>query len=335
MIFSLTSRPATKFRGLRPIDLRRDLRPIANLIGEAFAGELDAGGRASLREMYMLARLGPLLYILLPTSGELGGFFRGFVWEEEGQIVGNVTMQQIDGLGYRWMIANVAVHPDFRGRGIARALMEATLARIGELGGRWAMLQVRANNEIARSLYRHLGFEELVTEIRLRCYSLPRLPTTPLPPGWSLKPLGEDHWSSANYVLHRAVPEPARWWHPTRHKEFRQGGDPAFKRWLGQKMGWRWKLRWGVYQGADIVGILDITAHDRGFHRLDVLLLPELRESGTEPLLYHALAELKRYGGRPIEALLYDYQSPAVETLRALGFRTQVELVSMRKRVSA
>ena len=55
-------------------------------------------------------------------------------------------------------INNVAVRPQFRGRGIGTALMRHVLAEAERLGARRATLEVRASNAEARRLYERLGF---------------------------------------------------------------------------------------------------------------------------------------------------------------------------------
>jgi len=72
-------------------------------------------------------------------------------------------------VGYtcRWRVTdevhvlNVAVHPEHRGRGLGRTLLEAILAESRAAGSRAVFLEVRAGNVVARRLYRHLGFREL------------------------------------------------------------------------------------------------------------------------------------------------------------------------------
>lgn len=143
------------FSGMRPVRYRRDLAQIADLIELCFAGTLDAGGRAALREMRLTSQMGPLLWMvgrLLRAIPEANGF----VWEEAGRVVGNVTVVPA-GYGDGYVIANVAVYPDFRRRGIARELMRAALALV-ERQGKFATLQVDAENEGARRLYESLSF---------------------------------------------------------------------------------------------------------------------------------------------------------------------------------
>ena len=55
---------------------------------------------------------------------------------------------------------NVAVHPEFRRRGIAEALVNALCAVLKEQGSVSLTLEVRASNEPARALYEKLGFEQ-------------------------------------------------------------------------------------------------------------------------------------------------------------------------------
>ncbi len=82
-----------------------------------------------------------------------------FAWvaEVDGRLAGSLTMWDVAGEGE---IANVAVHPDFWRQGIGRALMQTALEKAAELGFERVMLEVRASNEPAQSLYRAFGFVE-------------------------------------------------------------------------------------------------------------------------------------------------------------------------------
>lgn len=68
-------------------------------------------------------------------------------------------------------ISNVAVHPDYRRRNIARFMMDELLKKGEEFGIDSFTLEVRAGNEAAIKLYEHFGFR---TEgIRKRFYDKP------------------------------------------------------------------------------------------------------------------------------------------------------------------
>ena len=56
---------------------------------------------------------------------------------------------------------NVAVHPDFRRKGIAEALVNALVEAMKSRGSRCLTLEVRASNEPAIMLYEKLGFSQI------------------------------------------------------------------------------------------------------------------------------------------------------------------------------
>lgn len=56
---------------------------------------------------------------------------------------------------------NIAVHPDFRRKGIAAALIAELIDQLKMRGSRVLRLEVRKSNAPAIALYRSLGFQEL------------------------------------------------------------------------------------------------------------------------------------------------------------------------------
>jgi len=68
-------------------------------------------------------------------------------------------------------INNLAVRPEWRARGLARALLQHVLAEAVRLGARRATLEVRESNAIARRLYAGVGFR--VAGVRRRYYTDP------------------------------------------------------------------------------------------------------------------------------------------------------------------
>jgi ribosomal protein S18 acetylase RimI-like enzyme len=164
--------------GIRPFDIGRDLRAVAELIAVAFSQELDGRGADALREMRMMSHFGGLLGVMNRSTGEFNDMLSGFVWVEQGRVVGNVTVQRGDKIGSRWQIANVAVAPDYRGRGISHRLMDAALEHAVSCGGRWVVLQVYAANQVARHIYDTMGFKEVDGTSDLR---ISRVPTPDAP----------------------------------------------------------------------------------------------------------------------------------------------------------
>ncbi len=73
----------------------------------------------------------------------------------EDKAVGYIGIQEIYGEG---SVTNVAVLPEFRRNGIAKALIEKALRDAEKRNCEFLMLEVRESNAAARSLYEKLGF---------------------------------------------------------------------------------------------------------------------------------------------------------------------------------
>ena len=56
---------------------------------------------------------------------------------------------------------NIAVHPEYRRRGIAEALIDALINALREKGSRALSLEVRASNDPAIALYQKMGFSQV------------------------------------------------------------------------------------------------------------------------------------------------------------------------------
>lgn len=70
-------------------------------------------------------------------------------------VVGFVGMWCIVDEGH---ITNIAIHPDWRGRGLAKKLMETLLQEARQRGLVAVTLEVRPSNTAGQRLYRSLGF---------------------------------------------------------------------------------------------------------------------------------------------------------------------------------
>lgn len=80
------------------------------------------------------------------------------VAEEGGRVAGYIGSQTVCG---ETDMMNVAVHPDFRRRGIGEALVCALIEELKKAGSHRLMLEVRASNAPAIALYEKLGFSRM------------------------------------------------------------------------------------------------------------------------------------------------------------------------------
>ena len=91
------------------------------------------------------------------------------VAEVDGRVAGYIGSQTV--LDESDMM-NVAVHPDFRRKGIAEALVNALAEALKQRESRCLTLEVRASNEPAKALYEKLGFVQV--GLRKNYYRNPR-----------------------------------------------------------------------------------------------------------------------------------------------------------------
>ena len=80
---------------------------------------------------------------------------RCWVGREAGRIVGYICLWEV---ADELHVTNVAVHPDVRRRGIARALLESVFERGRASRSRLVLLEVRPSNVEALTLYETFGF---------------------------------------------------------------------------------------------------------------------------------------------------------------------------------
>lgn len=79
-------------------------------------------------------------YVVAEINGEAVAYAGVWVILEEGHIT------------------NVAVHPDYRGRGLGEQMMRSIMGRAKAQGAERVTLEVRASNDVAQQLYTKLGF---------------------------------------------------------------------------------------------------------------------------------------------------------------------------------
>jgi [ribosomal protein S18]-alanine N-acetyltransferase len=114
----------------------RDIKPMAEMDLLCFTAPWsEASFKKEIKENHMA------FYIVAELDGRMAGYAGLWCIVDEGHIT------------------NVAVHPDFRRRGIGEALVSVLLQHTVENGILSHTLEVRASNNPAISLYKKFGFE--------------------------------------------------------------------------------------------------------------------------------------------------------------------------------
>jgi ribosomal protein S18 acetylase RimI-like enzyme len=318
--------------GPQPFDPGRHMRQVAQLVSQVFADELDDRGRSALREMDFAGRLSPFLGGL--TSFALfSDELYGYVWTEDGRVVGNVSLQQGDEAGLRWRISNVGVLPKYRGRGIARTLMQETLREIARRAGTWALLQVRAGNEAAHRLYLDLGFVDVCRDGVWRLpapleSSLAADPAIPLEP---LRTLTGSEWLE---LARAARPQLAQWVAPLNPADYQIGLGRLASEALGRWTGAFRVERWAFWERGQLMGAVE--TRSGVFESVDLLrfaVRPDARGRVEKTLLVRGLRSLVARGRRPVLVEHSGDHVEGVQALEAAGFKVERDLVTMRRQM--
>ena len=78
--------------------------------------------------------------------------------ESDGELIGYAGIWVLFGEAH---ITNVAIAPEYRGRGLGRTLMLHMFEKAKARRARAMTLEVREHNEAAKAMYYHLGFKQV------------------------------------------------------------------------------------------------------------------------------------------------------------------------------
>lgn len=241
---------------IRDFDVRTDLLSVSDLVELCFADRLSPDGEALLRRMRSSAHNKRFQDWAILMAGRVSMPFTGFVWEEDDEIIGNLSLvpYHVDGKHY-YMIANVAVHPEYQRKGIARSLVNKALEFLlpRQLDGIW--LQVDEDNQGAVELYHNQGFQEVSR--RTTWMLSPRdIPVEFLDwqvPGFEVVPHRRKHWKMQRAWLEKNYPPEVRWHLPLQPQYLRSGlmGKLARMTLIDPRI-----KQWSVVAGRELIGVV-------------------------------------------------------------------------------
>jgi ribosomal protein S18 acetylase RimI-like enzyme len=323
--------------GLRAMDPARDLGAIANLIAAAFADEMDQRGRAALREMRWLGRLSPLVWWWAQADPTFRDAFNGFVWEEPGpkgkgrRVVGNVSLSRAAGSRRHWIVCNVVVHEDYRGRGIGQQLVDAAIAEARLMGAVGVVLQVYKDNLPALRLYTRRGFQEAAGETDFALSAI-RAAAFLDAPGYRIRAWQPAYGQAALVLARQVIPEELQWLRPIEAGKYRPDWWSRLGESLGNLLAGRRAYRLAVFRDDDLVAVMVVTATFRhGEHRLDLLVHPDHAGRVEAALVSRALHMLAVLPARPVRSTVGKDHTALIAVLRDHGFVQGRTLLTLRK----
>jgi ribosomal protein S18 acetylase RimI-like enzyme len=312
---------------LRPFDIRRDITAVADLVERCFADTLDPDGQNYLRRMRSAARNSRFMRWATAVEERVSIPLSGYVWEEDGRVVGNLTLIPFNAHGTRnYLIANVAVHPDYRRRGIARSLTATAIEQARKRGSPAAWLHVRDDNPGAVKLYQTLGFEEIARRTTwANSTQKPEAEPAPEKP-W----LGEvnvvlrrsQDWQQQQIWLSKTYPSELTWHLFLKPKELVPGFMGAFHRFISGTYIWQWS----ALHAGQLLGVLAYQTTPSYADNLWLAAPAQHEDAAAQALLSYARKHLP-----PHRPLSLDYPSGrAVQAIQSAGFQVHQTLIWMK-----
>lgn len=318
-------------QGVRPLDLRRDVGPVSSLLEMVFHQHIGRAGRQALA---------PSLSWGWPLWGR-GRSVPGFVYVLDDKIVGNVSLLQGSTDG-RYLVANVAVHPDYRRRGIARKMMTQVLSYVQDRQGAAIVLQVEENNEGAVDLYRSLSFEKIGTAViwhlshyHIRPIAAPQPINNRKPDqydGFRVTSLKSDDWEAAYELDRSTFPPDMQWPEPVTRTAYK----PTVWKKVSQFFNGQQQEVWAAKSTEnEVVGLAAIESSWGRPHVLRMRLHPGWASQLARPLLGKLLRRLRYHSRRPILIDQLKEDTVLHPLLREAGFQQRRTLTTMIHRLPA
>ncbi len=305
---------------IRPLDNSKDLNPVADLIETCFYEHMDADGREYLHQIRRAAQDTHFLH-WFPGAGEMASYpLHGYVWEENGEVVGNLTLiPSFFKDQWRYLIVNVAVHPDYRQRGIARQLTLKGLAHIREHGAAAAWLQVRDDNLSAINLYTSLGFKERARRTTWTSDNI--TPDPDIHQYTSVTRRQDKEWNMHKAWLQRDYPESVAWHLPLSMRKFK----PSLINKLNNFFSDLPLSHWTSYMDGHPIGVASLETTRQSSDTIWLAVAPNYKEAAIKSLLKHMYQIAPAY--RPL-AINYPADT-ADDTFMTSGFTRQNTLIWM------
>ncbi len=317
---------------MRPLDVGRDLGGVVTLLEQVFGQGIEAELSEVAHDFCLLHYLSPFLWALEKAFPNLGKLLYGYVWVEEGHIVGNVTITKVGRQRGLWVISNVAVHPNYRRQGIGRAMLEAAIELAKMQGGERVILEVERENLAAQELYRSLGFTKVGGIVHLSLAKIGQVSPISLGADFRWERLEAGEGKEAYALAKAAIPLKMQSLRPIRRGQFQTNLWYRMTNWVGNLTAGRNVHRLGLREGAKLVALLNIYASRSygGRHQLELFIHPDYEGRVEETLLHKGLEILQRYPQKRVTTSLPLSQS---ELSKKFGFREMRALEQLEFRL--
>ncbi len=305
---------------------KRDFEGIKEIFELSFTEEYQQREVDIVRKIEKIESVYPLVKLLSLFPNPYQHLFTVHVAESEGEIAGMAQMSPRNHSQTRWHVDNIAVHPNFRGKGIAQTLLNETFAWYSKRGAMRFTLEVDTSNAPAIKLYEKLAFRRYSS---LYYYKMPprtlaqyrEMDSPEVHPGLRERKASD---TEAIWELYQSTIPPY-----IRVVDDRSPADFALTpmqqgtEWLKKSLKRSETIHWVVEdsQRGCLAAHLDMYAQLRNLpHVIQLTLSPGYGDL-AEPLLKFALQQLAKVSINPVLIGAYEPQRAKLDAIKSLGFK--------------
>ncbi|MHA1911339.1 MAG: GNAT family N-acetyltransferase [Candidatus Kariarchaeaceae archaeon] len=281
----------------RELNFKKDYDQLVELYDEVFKNELSSMGTSATQVLKEIKAILPLMKIFGIFSKKYRHMMDGYVYTHENKIIAATTVSTWNMKD--WEIAMVATDPEYRRKGLGRALVNKSIEHAKKYKAEMCYLEVLQDNKPAYDLYSNLGFVQYdsVAKYLLDFKNLPEeRQNEKLPEEYSLKKLKRSKKTSKErYELEiRSKPELSEQFMPTDEGQFKNTLVKKILRpILGKIMGLKFNMDL-IYFNDQLVASLFVNIKQKKEDIIGVNLVIDKshEEKLAKPLIDYAIKQI-------------------------------------------
>lgn len=305
---------------------KRDFEGIKQIFELAFTEEYQRREVDIVRRIEKIESIYPLVKLLSVFPNPYQHVFTVHVIEDADRIAGMAQMSPRNEEQTRWHVDNIAVHPDFRGKGVAQQLLNDVFAYYSERGALRFTLEVDTENAPAIKLYEKLGFRRFSTLYyhklsakQLGRYREPEL----LEVHAGLRERRASDTEAIWELYQQSIPPYIRVVEDRSPQDFALNPLQQGTEWLKKSLKRSEALHWVVEDSHRkcLIAAIDVYAQLRELPHVVQFSLHPAYGDQAEPLLKFVLNQLANIGINPVLIGSYEIHRAKQDAIKALGFK--------------